>query len=909
MSISQILNRNQIFEKLCSDVQGLGFHFAAISLVSTEHNTIEAVYGTGIFEEIAGRAKHFLADEQALRDIQADIVKTGLTEVIAGKDKRFDRWIFEEFNHEQLIRVFAPLVICRDRHGQLIDDWLPHGQWAEQKPHTKHHNNNHRIFELILDPEFIHERIVIGTVEAGFCGRDNLINDTMVFSLNHLLAHNALPIWKTKLLSLLEEVTQEAVESLNADAASIHYLYKTKERKYVYKAYSSGKGYSLLKCCQPRDDGIGRKAIELGMAQFSPPIDSQHGFDHHNPTAFQLGFKFIAAFPLKFVLDGFFSDQAEEDGIPRHEGVLYIGFQKDHPFTGIEGKAERFARRASETIQQVLIYKHYQERNSQLTTLHYITKALADVSDENALLKRITWDGMNILAADIVTLYEYDQADNKFKPDPIIAGRIRGKDFPTTISNDDQIPAWLVHQKDNVYLTSIEFNSKFRSSFFAQAENIISVAGIQLRAGDEIVGVMFINYRRLHDFSLHKEIIETLASSAAIAIKNHRWLNAIRHSERIAITSSNQDELFNTILKQAVILTTAESGTLKLRDPNSRKLKLQPKASYLSSKATIMLTDSLKQKTVEGIEGKVAEEKRSTVEDIDACAILCVPLLDSENISQGVLTLQSSSIRSFQSKQLLIDALGFLAVIGLQNLELKEKLVHEKEVRMRGVMSLEVVHQMNNTIGAIKTRAWSILDMLSSQEIALAMEEAEYIVRSSDSLLKSAKRMKDMTSEEKTNLRLDDVIQELVGRLILPTNITLSVVLHDCLFVYAGRDQLRIIFKNLIDNAVDAMISGGVLTIDGSVENDSEQSPMICVKVKDTGEGIEDQHIEKIFRDGFTTKAGTGKGTGLWITKYTVEYLGGEINVHSGTSKGTEFVLKFPTARTIYINQNGEEKE
>jgi signal transduction histidine kinase len=367
--------------------------------------------------------------------------------------------------------------------------------------------------------------------------------------------------------------------------------------------------------------------------------------------------------------------------------------------------------------------------------------------------------------------------------------------------------------------------------------------------------------------------------------------------------------LFNTILKQAVILTTAESGTLKLRDPNSRKLKLQPKASYLSSKATIMLTDSLKQKTVEGIEGKVAEEKRSTVEDIDACAILCVPLLDSENISQGVLTLQSSSIRSFQSKQLLIDALGFLAVIGLQNLELKEKLVHEKEVRMRGVMSLEVVHQMNNTIGAIKTRAWSILDMLSSQEIALAMEEAEYIVRSSDSLLKSAKRMKDMTSEEKTNLRLDDVIQELVGRLILPTNITLSVVLHDCLFVYAGRDQLRIIFKNLIDNAVDAMISGGVLTIDGSVENDSEQSPMICVKVKDTGEGIEDQHIEKIFRDGFTTKAGTGKGTGLWITKYTVEYLGGEINVHSGTSKGTEFVLKFPTARTIYINQNGEEKE
>jgi hypothetical protein len=905
MATSQILNRTKIFNKLCIEVERLGFHFASISLVSTEHNTIEAVYGTGIFKEIAGRAKHFLDDEQALRDIQADIVKTGLTEVIAGKDKRFDRSIYEEFNHEQLIRVFAPLIICRDRHGKLIDDWLLHGQWAKQKLHINHHKNHHQIFELILDPEFIHERIVIGTVEAGFHGRENLINDSMVFSLNRLLAFNAIPIWKTKLLSLLEEVSQEAVESLNADAASIHYLYNKKRKNYVYQAYSSGKGYSLLKTCQPRDDGIGRKAIELGIYQLSPPIDnSPYSFEFHNPSAFELGFKFIAAFPLKFALDGFFSDQAEEDGIPRHEGVLYVGFQKHHEFTDIEEIAEIFVRRASETIQQVLIYKHYQERNSQLTTLHSITKALADISDENALLTRITWDGMNILAADVVTLYEYDQAGNKFEPDPIIAGRLRSKNYSTTISNDAQIPAWLVHQKENIYLTSIESNSTFRSSFFAQEEKIVSVAGIQLRDGDEIVGVMFINYRRLNDFSSQKEVIDTLASSAAIAIKNHRWLNAIRHSERIVITSSNQDELFNIILKQAVILTTAESGKLKLRDPNSKKLTLYPKAIYSSSNSTNKLPNSLDQKTVEGIEGKVAEEKRSTVKHIDACAVLCVPLLDSENILQGVLTLQSSSIRSFRSKQLLIDALGFLAVIGLQNLELKDKLLHEKEVGMRSLMSREIVHQMNNTIGAIKTRAMSILDLLSSQDMSSAKEEANNIVSSSDAFLKNAERMKEMINEEKSHLSLDDIIQEIVSN--LPPNIVLSLDLNNCPRVYAGRDQLRIVFKNLIDNAIDAMESGGSLRIEGHVENDSEDSSMICVKVKDSGVGIEVQHIENIFRDGFTTKSGMGKGSGLWITRYTVEnLLGGEINVRSAQSEGTELILKLPT-RLIYTNQNSE---
>jgi signal transduction histidine kinase len=149
-----------------------------------------------------------------------------------------------------------------------------------------------------------------------------------------------------------------------------------------------------------------------------------------------------------------------------------------------------------------------------------------------------------------------------------------------------------------------------------------------------------------------------------------------------------------------------------------------------------------------------------------------------------------------------------------------------------------------------------------------AKEEANNIVSSSDAFLKNAERMKEMINEEKSHLSLDDIIQEIVSN--LPPNIVLSLDLNNCPRVYAGRDQLRIVFKNLIDNAIDAMESGGSLRIEGHVENDSEDSSMICVKVKDSGVGIEVQHIENIFRDGFTTKSGMGKGSGLWITRYTV---------------------------------------
>jgi signal transduction histidine kinase/GAF domain-containing protein len=899
MSISQILNRKQIFEDLCEAVQNLGFDFAAISLVSTEHNTIEAVHGSKIFREIEGRAKHFLADEYVLRDIQADIVINGFTEVISGWDDRFDRWIYEEFNHDQLTRVFSPLVICKDSQGRLIDNWYQHGQWIKRRSNSKNKEKNHRIFEFVLDPDVDYERIVIGTVETGFCKRGIHINNQMIIDLNNLMARHAVPIWKTKLLSLLEELIQEAVEFLNVDAASIHYLYDRHKNSYVYQAYSVGKGYSLLRGCQPRQNGIGRQAINSGTAQFSPSRNGQPVFDQLNPSAYSLGFRSIVAFPLKLALESLFPTENLGNSFLSHEAVLYIGSQKEQPLMGIVEHAKQFTFRASETIQQVLIYKYYQERNRQLTTLHYITKALADVSHGDTLLNRITWDGMNILAADLVTLYEYRQSSNSFDDKPITAGRLCNQPISSPITNDNHILPWLVDQPDNIYLNSIEASSRFASSFFVQREKISSVAAIQLRVSDEIVGVMFINFRRLHDFSFQKEIIVTLASSAAIAIKNHRWLNSIRDIGRMVITSSNQQQLFNLILEQAVMLSTAESATLKLRDLNTKRFKLDIKATFPSKPSLNVPVHSLSQKTVDKIEEKVVKGLRSTVEDIDACAILCVPLLDSESVLQGVLTLQSSCVTSFRSKHLLIDALGFLAIIGLHNIHLKDQLIHEKEVSMRGVMSLEVVHQMNNTIGAIKLRSQRILDMLHRNERPEAMIEAQTIIAKADNLLMSAKTMKDMTSEEKAYLKIDEVINDVLNGLDIPNNIFLHLKLEKgCPSVYAGRVQLKIIFNNLIHNALDAMSNGGRLTIEGSLERYSEDSTII-IKLSDTGHGIEDHHIGEIFNYGFTTKDGIGKGSGLWISKSTIELLGGEIIVASKLNHGSEFTLRFPIKHYI----------
>ena len=61
--------------------------------------------------------------------------------------------------------------------------------------------------------------------------------------------------------------------------------------------------------------------------------------------------------------------------------------------------------------------------------------------------------------------------------------------------------------------------------------------------------------------------------------------------------------------------------------------------------------------------------------------------------------------------------------------------------------------------------------------------------------------------------------------------------------------------------------------------------------VQDSGTGIADGFIEKIFENGFSTK-GTGRGVGLFHTKQLVESLGGEIYVESQVGKGSCFTVK-----------------
>jgi signal transduction histidine kinase len=105
-------------------------------------------------------------------------------------------------------------------------------------------------------------------------------------------------------------------------------------------------------------------------------------------------------------------------------------------------------------------------------------------------------------------------------------------------------------------------------------------------------------------------------------------------------------------------------------------------------------------------------------------------------------------------------------------------------------------------------------------------------------------------------------------------------------------NEFRQVFTNLIANAVDAMEHGGELRL--SIEKLPEA--VIVVRVSDSGCGIPRENLDSIFEPFFTTKGDQGTGIGLWVTKKTIEKMGGKIKVASSATdkSGTCFSIFLP---------------
>jgi len=111
--------------------------------------------------------------------------------------------------------------------------------------------------------------------------------------------------------------------------------------------------------------------------------------------------------------------------------------------------------------------------------------------------------------------------------------------------------------------------------------------------------------------------------------------------------------------------------------------------------------------------------------------------------------------------------------------------------------------------------------------------------------------------------------------------------------VYGNVDALKSLFLNLINNAIQAMERNGTVTIEATAVVEER---MIQVSVQDTGPGVPDELVDKVFRPFFTTKAKNkgGTGLGLAIVSNVVRDHGGRVSVENAPEGGARFIVELP---------------
>lgn len=133
------------------------------------------------------------------------------------------------------------------------------------------------------------------------------------------------------------------------------------------------------------------------------------------------------------------------------------------------------------------------------------------------------------------------------------------------------------------------------------------------------------------------------------------------------------------------------------------------------------------------------------------------------------------------------------------------------------------------------------------------------------------------------------VIEDVLSSVKVPSNVDVSVVFDEGFpELYVDISLMRRLYTNLVNNAVQAMPDGGNLTVRGHSSDE-----YVFVDIVDTGVGISEENMGKIFRPLFTTKA-KGTGLGLSVCERIVESHGGVIMVESEVGVGSTFTVRLP---------------
>ena len=221
--------------------------------------------------------------------------------------------------------------------------------------------------------------------------------------------------------------------------------------------------------------------------------------------------------------------------------------------------------------------------------------------------------------------------------------------------------------------------------------------------------------------------------------------------------------------------------------------------------------------------------------------------------------------------------------------EMEKRLQQSERLAAVGETAAMVGHDLRNPLQSIAGALHLLKDgKLSEDERAEMLRVIEASLEYSDVIIRD---LSEYAAE--IQLKLSDetpraLISEALSTLKVPDNITVQNSSWDHPTLRVDRDSLRRVFINLIQNAIDAMPQGGLLSIT-STETDGKAE----IVLSDSGTGMSEEVLQNLWKPLKTTKA-KGLGLGLAICKRIVDAHGGSMSVESKVGEGTRTTVCLP---------------
>jgi signal transduction histidine kinase len=237
--------------------------------------------------------------------------------------------------------------------------------------------------------------------------------------------------------------------------------------------------------------------------------------------------------------------------------------------------------------------------------------------------------------------------------------------------------------------------------------------------------------------------------------------------------------------------------------------------------------------------------------------------------------------------------------------ETQERLIRQEKLAVLGQLAGGVGHELRNPLGAIKNAAYYLNMVLEDPDLETReiLEVLEKEVDTSEKIISSLLDFARARPPIRRKVDLNAVVQEALSRTALPDAPHVELVLEldeDLPPILADPDQLFQVLGNLVRNGIQAMTGGGRLVVRTAVEGPE----WVTVSVADSGAGISEENLKKIFEPLFTTKA-KGIGLGLAVVRTLVEGHGGTIGVESQVGQGSTFTVRLPLGVSAAVEGEG----